>query len=106
MNQTIIRPLAPGDEEYLRDESKRTGHADAIAFPETEDQIREILQEASRIGMPVTIQGSRTGLAAAGTGLTEARYNFIFIMATGTFVLYTHLFRDGCFNHFIQSNKV
>ena len=41
MNQTIIRPLAPGDEEYLRDESKRTGHADAIAFPETEDQIRD-----------------------------------------------------------------
>jgi len=65
MNHTIIRPLIPGDEEYLRDESKRTGHADAIAFPETEDQIREILQEASRIGMPVTIQGSRTGLAAA-----------------------------------------
>ena len=65
MNHTIIRSLDPGDEEYLRDESKRTGHADAIAFPETEDQIREILQEASRIGMPVTIQGSRTGLAAA-----------------------------------------
>ena len=65
MKHAIIRPLSPGDEEYLRDESKRTGHAEAIAFPETEAQIIEILREASRAGTPVTIQGSRTGLAAA-----------------------------------------
>ena len=65
MNQTIIRPFAPGDTEYLRDESKRTGHAESISFPETEAQIIAVLQENTRTGTPVTVQGSRTGLAAA-----------------------------------------
>lgn len=65
MNQMIMRPIAPGDEEYLRDESKRTGYAESISFPETETQIREILTELSRAGTPATVQGSRTGLAAA-----------------------------------------
>ena len=65
MNQTILRPFAPGDEEYLRDESKRTGHAESISFPETEAQIIAVMRECTRTGTPVTVQGSRTGLAAA-----------------------------------------
>lgn len=65
MNPTIMRPMAPGDEEYLRDESKRIGHAESISFPVTEEEIRAVMEEATRTATAVTIQGSRTGLAAA-----------------------------------------
>ena len=61
----LIRAFAPGDEEYLRDESKKTGHAESISFPETHEQVREILQTLYETCTPVTVQGSRTGLAAA-----------------------------------------
>lgn len=61
----LIRAFAPGDEEYLRDESKKTGHAESISFPETHGEVREILARLYETGTPVTVQGSRTGLAAA-----------------------------------------
>jgi D-lactate dehydrogenase (cytochrome) len=50
--------------DYLRDESRRTGRADTISFPVSEDEIRAHLQAAARAGAPVTIQGARTGIAA------------------------------------------
>jgi D-lactate dehydrogenase (cytochrome) len=46
--------------EYLHDESRRTGRADAIAFPESMDEAAGILT-ASR-GRTVTVQGARTGV--------------------------------------------
>jgi len=61
----LIRPLTGGDAEYLRDESKQTGHAVSISFPETEAQVRQVMEETARQGLAVTLQGSRTGLAAA-----------------------------------------
>lgn len=65
MDQTLIRQMVSADEEYLRDESKKTGYADSISFPETHEQVQKILLQLYSSGTPVTVQGSRTGLAAA-----------------------------------------
>lgn len=65
MEQTLIRTVVSADEEYLRDESKKVGHAESISFPETHEQVREIMAQLYKTGTSVTVQGSRTGLAAA-----------------------------------------
>ncbi len=65
MDQTLIRNLVSADEEYLRDESKKVGHAETISFPETHEQVCDIMSQLYETGTPVTIQGSRTGLASA-----------------------------------------
>lgn len=56
--------VGPEHQDYLRDESRRTGHASAIVFPKTEADILEALIAARDNGWPVTIQGARTGIAA------------------------------------------
>jgi len=48
--------------EYLHDESRLTGNADSISFPETEDEIRELAAYAAGRALPLTVQGSRTGI--------------------------------------------
>lgn len=60
-----ILTFQPEYAEYLRDESRKTGRADSISFPETEEEVRGILRQVCGAGIPVTIQGGRTGLAAA-----------------------------------------
>ncbi len=57
---TEIRPYAPEFEEYLRDESRRTGAAEQILFAKSEADISGALQAS----LPITIQGARTGIAA------------------------------------------
>ncbi len=61
---TIIQPFTPDYDEFLRDESRSVGNADFIAFPETEEEVRDALRELHGQGAPITVQGSRTGLAA------------------------------------------
>ena len=51
------------NQEYLRDESRSVGAADAITFARSEAEIRAVLEAASSQRLPVTIQGARTGLA-------------------------------------------
>jgi len=60
----MIVPFQPEFEDYLHDESRRIGRADQIAFPETETDVRQILQEAQALSLPVTTQGARTGISA------------------------------------------
>ncbi len=52
--------VVPEFEEYLRDESRRAGSAEQIIFAKCDDDIRKALQS----GLPVTVQGARTGIAA------------------------------------------
>lgn len=59
----MIAPLKPEQIDYLRDESRRTGHADHIAFPRTEADVVAILAAARGAGQPITLQAARTGLA-------------------------------------------
>lgn len=51
--------------DYLRDESKLTGTAESISFPKTEEEICDTIQEMNRRGIPVTIQGGKTGITGA-----------------------------------------
>lgn len=61
MGQSII-PMSKVYQEYLVDESKYTGEAESISFPETEEELLEILKEVREAGVPVTIQGGKTGI--------------------------------------------
>ncbi len=55
--------------EYLRDESRLPGHADSISFPQSEEEIQEVLKEFEASSTPVTIQGSRTGITGGAVPL-------------------------------------
>lgn len=63
VHMTQIKPLGAEFEEYLRDESRSVGSAQTISFPTCEDEIRSVLRELYPTGTPITVQGSRTGLA-------------------------------------------
>ena len=52
----------PALADYLRDESRRVGRADRIAFPRTEAEVLAALAEARAAKLPVTTQGARTGV--------------------------------------------
>lgn len=60
----LIRPLTADLDGYRRDESRSTGEAETISFPESEEEVRAILRALHADGVPVTVQGARTGLAA------------------------------------------
>jgi len=47
---------------YLSDESKVTGQAQSISFPESEAEIREILLAIQQAHQTLTVQGARTGI--------------------------------------------
>ncbi len=61
MGQNII-PMSNVYEEYLVDESKYTGEAQSISFPESEEALLEILAQLRDADVPVTIQGGKTGI--------------------------------------------
>lgn len=48
--------------EYLSDESRRIGSADSISFPTTEADVIAIIKGSQ--GIPITVQGARTGIVA------------------------------------------
>ncbi len=60
-----IRKLTEEFEGFCKDESRSVGYAESISFPETEEDIRYVVDTMRAQGVPVTIQGGRTGLAAA-----------------------------------------
>ena len=61
----IIYPNVSADyPDYLRDESRKTGTADSISFPCCEQEISQLLTEMTAQRIPVTVQGSRTGITA------------------------------------------
>ena len=49
-------------QQYLKDESRTAGYAESISFPQTEEEVRADLKEYCGRGIPVTVQGARTGL--------------------------------------------
>jgi D-lactate dehydrogenase (cytochrome) len=59
-----ITDVLPDYADYLRDESRRLGQADRIAFPATEAELAAAIRDARARGLGVTLQGARTGIAA------------------------------------------
>lgn len=57
-----FRAWTADDADYLRDESRRMGCADVIAFPTDRSALRKTLAEAADHGIPLTLQGARTGI--------------------------------------------
>ncbi len=71
-----IKELTEDLADYLRDESRRAGHAERIVFPRTVQEIIEVLDAQ----VPITIQGGRTGITggcvpAGGLVLNLSRMN-------------------------------
>ena len=48
--------------DILRDESRRVGHAEAVAWPTKIAEVAELLRRAAAENLPVTFQGARTGI--------------------------------------------
>lgn len=65
MENNLIKPMSNEFREYLRDESRTTGNAESISFPRNEQDVVTLLQELYPQGKAITVQGARTGLAAA-----------------------------------------
>lgn len=63
-SSTTVIAFSPEFQDYLHDESRRSGRAVAIAFPKNESDIRAALRDARSNQWPVTVQGARTGVAA------------------------------------------
>lgn len=64
MEKELIHKMEKKYQDYLTDESKWVGQASSISFPENETEIKQILHEMQALGIPVTIQGGKTGLVA------------------------------------------
>ena len=62
---SLIKPWNEQYTDYLRDESRTIGKADSISFPVSEAEIISILADLYQNATPLTLQGARTGLAAA-----------------------------------------
>ena len=58
----LIFPMDEKYEEYVIDESKYTGNAESISFPENEEEIICVLKELGEKKIPVTVQGGKTGI--------------------------------------------
>lgn len=61
----LIYPMKEQYEEFLIDESKFSGYADSISFPESVEEMREVILELREERVPVTIQGGKTGITGA-----------------------------------------
>lgn len=55
--------IGPEHADFLRDESRLTGRAERICFPAGEEEASALLAELSASGVPVTVQGAKTGIS-------------------------------------------
>jgi D-lactate dehydrogenase (cytochrome) len=58
----LFEDVARTHPDFLRDESRRTGRAAALALPRNEAELRAAVLLASERGWSITVQGGRTGL--------------------------------------------
>lgn len=62
----IIKTTPDEIENFLSDASNTKGYCDAVYYPETNDDIIEILKKANKEKIYVTVSGNHTGLTGAG----------------------------------------
>jgi D-lactate dehydrogenase (cytochrome) len=63
-NGSSFEKVSPLYDDFLRDESRKSGRAESISFPASEADVREIMAVANARHLPVTLQGGRTGITA------------------------------------------
>lgn len=69
MKTELIKELDGKYEEYLSDESKMKGFASTISFPETKEEIAEIVKCLGEEKIPITVQGGKTGICGGAVPL-------------------------------------
>ena len=82
MRSMVIDDIENKYDSYLRDESKLQGWAENISFPKDMEEIVQIVKWCTDNKIPMTIQGSRTGLAGGavpegGHVISLCKYNKI-----------------------------
>lgn len=60
----IIRKLTTEHDLHLQDESRKRGHAETVSFPVNDEEISEIVKYCNENDIPITVQGSRTGVGS------------------------------------------
>lgn len=65
----LIKNLDSQYEEYLSDESKMKGLASTISFPETREDVADIVNQMRNSAVGITVQGGRTGICGAAVPL-------------------------------------
>jgi D-lactate dehydrogenase (cytochrome) len=65
-----IKLLDDRYQDYLEDESRISGHAQSISFPKTEEEVQQIVKTCIKKQLPITVQGSRTGITGAAVPVT------------------------------------
>lgn len=60
--EPLVFPMSEKYEEFLVDESKYSGHAQSISFPENAEEICAIIKVMKEKETPITIQGGKTGI--------------------------------------------
>src|SRR4051794_14521930 len=79
----LIKTQPDEIQSYLSDSSYISrGHAERVVFPETAEEVADILRAASSEGTPVTVSGAGTGtvggrVAAGGIVLATDKLNQI-----------------------------
>ncbi|HUE83245.1 MAG TPA: FAD-binding oxidoreductase [Pyrinomonadaceae bacterium] len=58
----LIKSESDEIQSYLSDASNMSGFAERVAFPESAQEVSEILAEATRTSTPVTVSGAGTGI--------------------------------------------
>lgn len=58
----LIQPFQDQHKDYLKDESRMSGKAESISFPENQAQVQAIVKILLKQKTPITVQGSRTGI--------------------------------------------
>ncbi len=62
MCTSLVKSITKDYDVYLKDESRKTGNAESISFPESEKDIINIIKSFGERKIRITIQGARTGL--------------------------------------------
>ena len=63
MKLSCIQTFDERHSDYLHDESRLGGMAEAIAFPANEDEVRSVVAAVHAEGGTITVQGARTGIS-------------------------------------------
>ena len=58
----MIKPLSEQYVSFLHDESRLTGEAADISFPQTVGEVKTVVAQCLALKVPITVQGARTGI--------------------------------------------
>ena len=94
----LIQALEDRHKDYLNDESRTSGKAESISFPESETQIQAIVKTLLELKTPITVQGRRTGIVGGAVPVCGHILN----LSKMTRVTGLELDQDGKFSICVQ----